>query len=174
MENGKITKFRMPGIEPFDFQIKYSETNPTEHWHEIDLHSHNKFEIYINLSGDVSFLVEHSLYPLSRGDVIIARPGEWHHCVYRSNKPHKLFWILFDCQKNFGVLDFLQEATWGNHISPQDDLREELLGLCFELYNGALTEEEKIYSFSDFCHTEKKQFSFRADSASFQRGYGQH
>ena len=73
-------------------------------------HSHDCYEFYINVSGDVSFLVENSLYPLSRGDVIIARPGEQHHCVYRSDKPHKMFWILFDCEKNQTVLDFSQAA----------------------------------------------------------------
>lgn len=150
MVNGKITQLKMPGICPFDFQIKYTETNQKVHFHEIDIHTHDAFELYINLSGDISFLVENTLYPVSRGDVIIARPGEQHHCVYRSDKPHKLFWILFDCEKNRNVLDFLQQDFRENFISPRDDLREELLSLCEKLHSSALSQEEQIYAFFRF------------------------
>lgn len=147
MQNKTVTKLKIPQLNAFDFQIKYSETNQKNHWYEIDLHAHNEFEIYINLSGDVSFLVENSLYPLSRGDVIIARPGERHHCVYRSNKPHKLFWILFDSEKNKTLLDFLKDGFCENYISPRDELRKELLELCGALHGKKLTEEGQIYAF---------------------------
>ncbi len=145
--SGKITKLKIPALNEFDFQIKLTETNRSIHTQEIELHTHNEFELYVNLSGDVSFLVENNLYDLTRGDVIIARPGEYHHCVYRSDAPHKLFWILFDCNKNSDLLDFLQESFCENYISPQDNLREELLTLCFSLHNGDLTDEGKIYTF---------------------------
>lgn len=147
MYSGKITKLNIPALNEFDFQIKFSETNRSTHTHEIELHTHTEFELYINISGDVSFLVENNLYDLSRGDVIIARPGEYHHCVYRSDAPHKLFWILFDCQKNMEILDFLKENFCENYISPRDDLREELITLCHSFHSDDLSDEEKIYSF---------------------------
>ena len=147
MHSGEITKIKIPTLNEFGFQIKLTETNRSLHTHEIELHTHNEFELYINLSGDVSFLVENNLYDLSRGDVIIARPGEYHHCVYKSDAPHKFFWILFDCNKNREILDFLQDGFCRNYISPQDDLREEFLELCYTLHNGVLTDEEKIYAF---------------------------
>ena len=147
MHNGISTKLTIPAVNTFDFQIKLTETDRRSHTYEIGLHTHEEFELYINLSGDVSFLVENNLYELTRGDVIIARPGEHHHCVYRSDAPHKLFWILFDCQKNAHILDFLQKDFRENYISPHDDLREELLELCSVLYSGFLTDEEKIYTF---------------------------
>lgn len=147
MYNNKITKMKIPSLNEFEFQIKYSETDRITHTHEITIHTHNEFEIYINLSGDISFLVEDNLFEISRGDVIIARPGEHHHCVYRSDAPHSLFWILFDCQKNNAIFDFLKDEFCENYISPQDDLREELLDLCYSLHEDLLTDEEKIYSF---------------------------
>ncbi len=147
MKSDEITKLKIPSLSSFEFQIKYTETDRSSHTHEIGLHTHNEFEIYINLSGDVSFLVENNLYKLTRGDVIIARPGEHHHCVYRSDAPHKLFWILFDSPKNGDVLDFLKEGFKENFISPQEELREELLELCYTLHRGILSEEDKIYSF---------------------------
>lgn len=150
MFSSKNTKLKIPAINEFDFQINLSETNRSTHTHEIGLHTHSEFEIYVNLSGDVSFLVENSLFELTRGDVIVARPGECHHCVYRSDAPHKHFWILFDCSKNSNILDFLQDGFRDNFISLQDDLREELLTLCYAFHNGVLTEEEKIYAFFRF------------------------
>ena len=147
MENNILTKFQMSGLNAFDFQIQYTETNQKRHFFEIDLHTHNEFELYINLSGDVSFLVENTLYPVSRGDVIIARPGEQHHCVYRSEKPHKLFWILFDSEKNKEFFDFLQADSHENFISPQGGLREELLELCTKLHGESLSQEEQLYCF---------------------------
>ena len=150
MQVGKITTLQIPGLTAFDFQIKYSEINKATHLNELDLHTHKEFELYINLSGDVSFLVENNLYPVSRGDVIISRPGERHHCVYRSDQSHKLFWILFDCQKNHALLDFLQPTFHENFISPHEDLREELLELCQKLHSEDLSQEELLYSFFHF------------------------
>lgn len=147
MEKNKATRFKIPTLTEFDFQIKYSETDRNSHIREIGLHTHKEFELYLNLSGDVSFLVENKLYELSRGDVIIARPGEHHHCVYRSDAIHKHFWILFDCEKNKGILDFLQNEYKENYFSPHDDLREELLDLFHTLHNDLLTDENKIYNF---------------------------
>ena len=156
MEYSKATSFKIPSITEFDFQIIYSETNRSSHVHEIDIHFHKEFEIYINLSGDVSFLVENELYELSRGDIIIARPGEHHHCVYKSDAIHKHFWILFDSGKNEDILDFLQKEYKDNYFSPQDDLREEILELCYALHRDILTDESKIYSFFRILEILKK------------------
>ena len=147
MQRGTITTLQMPQMCAFDLQIKYSETDRKSHRHEIELHSHDRFELYINLAGDVSFLVENTLYPLSRGDVILARPGEQHHCIYRSDAPHKLYWILFDCKQNATLFDALQADFSENYISPDADRKEELIALCRLLHSGRITKEEKIYSF---------------------------
>lgn len=147
MPHSKLTKTTIPSINEFHFQIKYTETNRESHTHEIGLHSHNEFEVYINLSGDISFLVENNLYPLTRGDVIIARPGELHHCVYRSDAPHKLFWILFDSQANPLLTDFFFRHTDCNCISPPAALKNELIELCFSLLHNEASYSEKLYSF---------------------------
>lgn len=143
----KITKIAFPSLKEFYLQIKYAETNRKSHTHEIDLHSHNEFEIYINLSGDVSFLVKNNLYPLSPGDVIIARPGELHHCVYRSDAAHKLFWILFDSQTNPLLADFFFHHSNHNYISCPAVLKNELIELCFSLLNNNSSYTNNLYSF---------------------------
>lgn len=147
MKNLSSVKLKMPDVNSFNFQIHHTETDRESHNYQIDLHAHNEFELYINMSGDISFLVENSLYPLSRGDVILARPGELHHCVYRSDKPHSHFWILFDCEKNSDLLDFLKPFYNDNFISPKGTLREELLDICNSFTDEQISEEEKIYLF---------------------------
>lgn len=146
MQSGKITEIEMPALSSFHFQIKYTETDRARHFHEIDLHTHSEFEIYINLAGEVSFLVENTLYPLSRGDIIIARPGEHHHCVYRGDASHRLFWILFDCKSNEGFWDFLKTDFRENYVSPTPELRDEIIALCTALHGGGMTKEEELYS----------------------------
>ncbi len=147
MATNKISKLTIPSLREFDFQIKYTETNRSSHTYEIDLHSHDEFEIYINLSGDVSFLVENNLYSISRGDAIIARPGETHHCIYRSDATHKLFWILFDCKTNPLIADFFLKYTGHNCVSPPENLKNELLELGFTLLDNNLSYSDKLYYF---------------------------
>ena len=142
-----ITKTKIPHLSTFDFQIKYTETDKKSHNHETDIHTHDEFEIYINIEGDISFLVESSIYPVKRGDVIISRPGEHHHCIYNSNAPHKLYWILFDCKKNKDILDFWLKGTSNNFISPDSDMKNELLEICDLLYKNQNSPEDKIYYF---------------------------
>lgn len=51
-------------------------------------HLHDCCEVYVNLSGDVSFAIGSRVYPVTPGDVIITRPNELHHCIYHSDCRH--------------------------------------------------------------------------------------
>ncbi|MBQ9974913.1 MAG: helix-turn-helix transcriptional regulator [Clostridia bacterium] len=136
MNESKIQSFKLPEVREFDFQIKYTKTDRYSHTHEIDLHTHREFEIYVNLSGDISFLIENKLYALTRGDVIVARPGEHHHCVYRSGEEHRLFWILFDCEKNPHLTSFFRRSDV-NYVSPTESVKNELIEICSRLTEDA-------------------------------------
>lgn len=125
-----------------NFNIYYNKLNRKTHTFQIDLHSHDEYEIYINLSGDVAFAVNSRLYTLTRGDVIFSRPGEYHHCVYRSDADHNFFWILFSCKEP----QFLEEFFKGsdeNFINLSTENREELLKACENLLNEDFPELDK-------------------------------
>lgn len=67
----------------FDLNIlKIDKEDAVEHYHD-DL-----YEIYLNLSGGVSFAVGDTVYPLKPGSVILSRPNERHHIVYNLNTTH--------------------------------------------------------------------------------------
>ena len=61
------------GIAPFEFNIKYTDLSLDFYEASSIGHTHNECEIYINVSGDVSFMVENNIYPISSGDIIITR-----------------------------------------------------------------------------------------------------
>jgi AraC-like DNA-binding protein/quercetin dioxygenase-like cupin family protein len=140
-------KLYFPPINGFEFNIQYAETDKKSHVFEIDMHTHEKCEIYVNLTGNVSFVVEEHLYPLTRGDVILVRPGKLHHCVYRSDERHTMFWILFDGQQNAELLDLFYGDKCENFISPTDDEKEELIDLCTRLHCGRCSDIERYISF---------------------------
>ena len=58
-------------------------------------HIHSCCEVYVNISGNVSFVVENNLYPISSGDVLITRPNEVHHCICHEDCIHEHYcvWI---------------------------------------------------------------------------------
>lgn len=128
----RCKRSELPPIQPFWMQIAYCELNAQSKENVREHHVHPECEIYINLTGDVDFMVENRLYPVSPGDVILTRPYEYHHCVYRSNALHKHFWILFSCEGNEALLDlfFRRPAGEQNRITLPPAAAAELLEVC--------------------------------------------
>ena len=115
-------------------------------------HIHDKCEIYVNLSGNVSFMVEGQLYPIKRGSVIITRPLEYHHCIYHDFSPHEHFWILFSCAGNEPLFNafFDRPAGTKNLIELSGVEADALFDLCHTLtHNKDMTQFEYYRCFFD-------------------------
>lgn len=143
METNQQITFTFPAVCGFDFMIKRSTLYRKNHVHEIELHSHRELEIYINLSGDVSFLVENELLPVERGDAIISRPHETHHCVYRSDAEHNLFWLLIDTDQNKEIFAPLLSQLPSHFISLSPNGKETLVDLCYKLMEQGISDLER-------------------------------
>lgn len=89
-----------PAVSPFSMQVAYVDIDSHSSLNQFEHHIHPECEIYLNLSGDVSFMVEDRIYPVTAGSVIITRPHEYHHCIYHSDKRHRHYWILFSSENN--------------------------------------------------------------------------
>ncbi len=93
-------------------------------------HIHSFCEIYVNVSGNVSFMVENNVYPISSGDIIITRPNEVHHCVYHTDCEHEHYciWIAMagDCIRDMSSAFFERRAGEGNLISMSADDKKKL------------------------------------------------
>ena len=155
----KVREKTVEGIFPFYLRASYVDcrvSDPTpadEQKNEDGSHVHPECEIYINLSGDVSFMVEHRIYPILPGDVVITRPYEYHHCIYHSDERHRHFWILFSSRGNEGLLGrfFDRNKGEGNLLTLSTSDREELLELCHREIRGEASESSQ-YRFLRMIH----------------------
>lgn len=136
-------------IQSFEVKSTYCELDAHSRKNAFESHIHNECEIYINLSGDVSFVVENSCYLITPGSIIITRPFEYHHCVYHSNKLHKHFWMLFSAAGNEYLFDkfYNRKAGEGNLLMLEKDKTEELISICEKLTFETGSELEKYLVF---------------------------
>ena len=96
-------------------------------------HIHSDVEIYLKVSGDISFLVRNAVYPISRGDVILTRAGEMHHCIYQSARMHDHFCLWLSDSEGGELLSFLAESDI-NYIHLPEEEREQLIHRFYRLH----------------------------------------
>ena len=106
--------FGLPAMSSINLSISHASINANSPLNQHETHIHTECEIYINLSGNVSFVVENRIYPISRGSVIITRPYEYHHCIYNSNEQHEHFWITFSAEESEDFLKMFFCREKGN------------------------------------------------------------
>lgn len=156
----------LPPLPACELSVSYSETTRKTHRFQIDNHCHDCCEIYVNVTGDVSFMVEETLYPVSHGDAVITKPWEHHHCVYRSDRPHKHYWLLFSAESEALYPHFFdREPGKRNLISLPADQKEVLVALCQSLLEDAKDDlgryadffaMQRLWRMERLIHTEKQ------------------
>lgn len=107
-------------------------------------HLHDMIEFYILIEGDASFNVEHSIYKLSSGDVIISRPNEVHNCIINHNSVHKHMVFWFDPNCDFIFEPFLDgEFGKNNLISLDEQSKKEIFNICKKIEESSLSEDKQ-------------------------------
>lgn len=91
-------------------------------------HLHGCYEIYVNLSGDISFLHNGAIYDIMSGDVILSRPGDMHCCIYRSSCIHGHVCIWFESEDGT-LAEFLESLSIKPHVRLPESQRGALLRL---------------------------------------------
>lgn len=131
-------------INAFEFKIERQISSTP-----IQSHVHKECEIYVNVSGNVSFMVENNLYPVFHGNAIITRPYEFHNCIYHDNSIHEHYCITFEPNDNLGVLKTFFDRTAGtnNLISLDEEKTEELLSVCKQLSDDNCSEVKQYSLF---------------------------
>ena len=79
-----------------DFEIYYYNEPGSA---KVRLHTHDYYEFYFFLEGDVSILIEKKEYPLKYGDMVLIPPGVPHQAlIHDTNMPYRrfVFWISVD------------------------------------------------------------------------------
>lgn len=100
-------------------------------------HIHDFFEIYLNLNGNVSFLVEDHVYPIHRGDIIVTAPNEIHRCLYHSNCVHEHFCIWIRALP-FATDPLRAQFKKNKLLVLPDDEKERIIEACFALYKSRI------------------------------------
>ena len=123
--------FEFCSLMPSHATVSYVEVTRDEEIMDLNSsHVHPECEIYFNVSGDVSFMVENRIYAISPGDVVITRPYEYHHCIYHSNELHRHYCVRFSPPATEGFLDkFFSRNVGENNLlilgrAKRDELTE--------------------------------------------------
>lgn len=96
-----------------------------------DSHIHSCYEIYLNLSGSVSFLHGDNIYMIKSGDIIFSEPGEVHHCIYKAPCVHDHYCLWFEADAP--VTEFIRRYKIDGYIRLSDDDKENLIALFLGL-----------------------------------------
>ena len=95
-----------------------------------DTHIHSCYEIYINVSGDISFLHGSSVSDITYGDAIVSHPSDVHHCIYNSSCMHEHFciWLVGE-----SIGKFLTERKISGRIRLTSENKERLIHIATKL-----------------------------------------
>lgn len=80
----------------------------------IQFHSHDFFEIYFFLDGNVTYYIENEVCTLTKGDVLIIPPGKLHRPVIEGNHPYERYvlWLYSHLvSSNEGIEQLVREIT---------------------------------------------------------------
>lgn len=107
-------------------------------------HIHDFFEIYLNLDGDVSFLVEDHVYPIRRGDIIVTAPNEIHRCLYHSDCVHEHFCIWIR-PLPFATDPLRAQFAKNKLLVLPDEEKERIIEACFAFYKSRSEESPRQF-----------------------------
>lgn len=142
-----------------DFEIYYySNTYQNNHYYNVDSHTHNYYEFYFFLEGNVSMNIEGTSYPLKQGDVIVIPPNVRHHALLHDiHIPYRrfVFWISVDycndlLQLSSDYVYLMQHAKITKHYIFHYDviafnaLQSKVFRLIEELHSNRFGRDAKI------------------------------
>ena len=109
-----------------------------------DSHIHSCYEMYVNCSGNVSFLHGENLYKIKPGDVIFSEPGEVHHCIYNAKCVHGHYCLWFELGEDSEASNFLKRNKVGGIVRLDDSNKNKLLSLLSELRKNSDSFESAV------------------------------
>jgi AraC-like DNA-binding protein len=105
----------------------------------MEFHLHDWYEVYFLIAGDVHYLIEKKVYPLTNGDLLVMNNRELHKPTFRSNTPYEVIVFhfepdlvtMFDSVFQYGLLDCFTNRALGeqNKIHFHPHQLEEVLTL---------------------------------------------
>lgn len=136
-------KMHVPNIEDFNMEYYFHFEKNQVAAKVFPPHVHNTLEFYVLLDGDASFMVEHKLYKLEHGDIIMSRPNEMHNCILNSLSTHAHLCMYFTPTCELVFSPFLSGNFGENNlISPSKEEKTRLYTLYRQLHEA--TEKSDV------------------------------
>ena len=109
--SSQIKKLSFPTVDELTIEIAYHNLFNFCVSNEPNMHTHSSFEIYFNLSGNVSFIANDKIYKISKGNLIITNPYEYHHCIFHDNREHKHYCMNFSSNSSSQLFKQFTDKT---------------------------------------------------------------
>lgn len=138
-----------------DFELYYySDKDLTK----VGNHTHNYWEFYFFLEGDVDMFIREQPYPLNHGDIVVVPPGISHHAyIHHTEIPYRrfVFWVskeYADYLKNLSA-DYIylmqkakEEQTYVYHFDEYsfNALQSKVFSLLEEIHSKRFGRSSKI------------------------------
>ncbi len=138
-----------------DFEIYYYNDAGLD---KVNLHSHNYYEFYIFIEGDVTIQINEDMHPLKSGDIMLIPPNIPHKAIVHNHSiPYRrfVFWIsqdycnhLVDISSDYGFI--MQHVSLNkNYIFHTDKIifnaiQSKVLRLLEELHSDSFGRNAQI------------------------------
>lgn len=129
------------------FQLSHTKESYTK---PINFHSHDFYEIYFFMDGNVKYYIENESYTLKKGDILIIPPGKIHRPVIEGNTPYERYvlWLYSHyISSKEGLLEIISEINDTisekntRLISFEGNALETMTNLFNKLHTEFLSEE---------------------------------
>ena len=112
------------------------------------LHIHGYLEIFFNLSKDVSFLVNDTVYPVAKGEILINRPNDVHVCIFPCSDVYDYGCLWIDTDAASPLFSFLYEKDFVPLVSLGAENREAAFDMLLELCDLQKREHDDLKALS--------------------------
>lgn len=163
----------------------YSDTN----LHTFKSHTHDYYEFYFFLEGNVDIQITNTRYPLHYGDVVLLPPDVPHHAIIHDTKlPYRrfVFWIsrtymdvFLQRSPHYGYV--LTRAQNGHYLLSLDrleanGLHARIIHLIEEQHSGRFAKdaaltlciEELLLSINRLCHEKDHPVNTKKESSLYE------
>jgi len=112
------------------------------------LHIHNYLEIFLNISSDISFLVNNNLYPVPFGDAVISCAGDIHMGVFNKSAVQEHICIWIDADFDSPIFSFLRKKDFCPLFSFDQPTKKRVQELAFSLLKVCEKDDSQLEKMS--------------------------
>lgn len=110
---------------------------------QVSPHIHEGFELYLNVSGDVSFLINNRIYPVKKGEIAFSKPNDLHLCIYNKSCIAEHFVLWIKAEKNSQLFSFMNKKNFLPLIVLDETSKENLLNCYEKLFSISKKESDE-------------------------------